>query len=178
MNGVDNLECLALQLQCLIKINRLDLAKKTLAVMQEKDDDATLTQLATAWFNIELGGDKLQDAYYIFQEFCDKFSSTVLLLNGQAVCFLGQEKYEEAEAVLRESLEKDYNHYDTLVNSITLAEHTDNNLDIINRHLTELKESHRNSSLVSDYNKKKTEFESLVGQYGPSNKTPINQISV
>lgn len=50
-----DLECLAMQLQSHLKINRLDLAKATLAKMQEKDDDATLTQLATAWINIELG---------------------------------------------------------------------------------------------------------------------------
>lgn len=74
--STSDLECLAMQLQCLLQMNRLDMAKKTLARMQEKDDDATLTQLATAWLNIEQGGDKLQDAYYIFQDFCDKFVAT------------------------------------------------------------------------------------------------------
>lgn len=51
----NDLESLALQLQCFLKINRLDLARKSLSKMQEKDDDATLTQLATAWINIEQG---------------------------------------------------------------------------------------------------------------------------
>lgn len=145
--------------------------------MQEKDDDATLTQLCQAWFNIEVGGEKLQDAYYIFQEFADKFAPTVLLLNGQAVCYLGQEKYEDAEPVLRESLEKDFNNYDTLVNSISLTEHTDNNIDIINRYLSQLKESHGDSRLVAEFNKKKSEFNNLCNQYQPSNSTPVNEIS-
>lgn len=146
--------------------------------MQEKDDDATLTQISMAWLYIEIGGEKLQDAYYIFQEFCDKFSPTVLLLNGQAACFLAQEKYEEANSVLRESLEKDFNNYDTLVNSIILTQHTDNNIDVVNRHLSQLKDSHSNSPLIMDYNKKKSDFENLCLQYQPSNPTPPSQISI
>ena len=54
----------------------------------------------------------------------DKNSSTPVLLNGQAVCFLGQAKYEEAEGALQEAIDKDPNNPDTLINMMVLAHHT------------------------------------------------------
>ena len=80
--------------------------------MMEKDEDATITQLAMAWTNLALGGDKIQEAYYIYQEMIDKLGSTSTLLNGQAVTFLAQGKYSEAEAALNEAMEKDPNNPD------------------------------------------------------------------
>ena len=119
----DHLECLALKIQALLAIHRPDLAKKELKVMMEKDEDATITQLAMAWTNMSLGGEKIQEAYYIYQEMIDKLGSTATLLNGQAVTFLAQGKYSEAEAALNEAMERDPNNPDTLVNMIVLSQH-------------------------------------------------------
>uniref|UniRef100_U5EV50 Coatomer subunit epsilon n=1 Tax=Corethrella appendiculata TaxID=1370023 RepID=U5EV50_9DIPT len=178
LHGVFHLEFLSLQLQCLLSMNRVDLAKKVLQTMQEKDDDATLTQLSQAWLHIQIGGEKLQDAFFIFQDFCDKFSPSLLLLNGQAVCYIGQQKYDEAENILRECLNKDPSNYDTLINLLTLSQQKEKNNSLFNRYLSQLSDEHKDSQLIVSYGKKQAEFDRLVLQYGPSNNKSIADIAV
>lgn len=52
------------------------------------------------------GGSKVQEAYYIFQDFCDRYVQTTLLLNGRAVCCMQMGRFEEAETTLLEALNK------------------------------------------------------------------------
>jgi len=92
--------------QAYLKISRLDLARKQLQAMKNAEDDATLTQITEAWVNIYLGGEKTQEAFYIFQELAEKHSVTVRLLNGQAVCHIHAGRFEEAEDLLMEALER------------------------------------------------------------------------
>lgn len=161
----DHLECLALKIQALLAIHRPDLAKKELKVMMEKDEDATITQLAMAWTNMSLGGEKIQEAYYIYQEMIDKLGSTATLLNGQAVTFLAQGKYSEAEAALNEAMERDPNNPDTLVNMIVLSQHQGKAPEVSNRFLSQLKDMDPNHSFVLKLNSKEQDFERMVLQY-------------
>ena len=70
----------------------------------------------------------------------DKLGGTALLLNGQAVTFIAQGKYAEAETALGEALEKDPNNPETLVNLVVLAQHQGKTQEQATRLLSQLKD--------------------------------------
>jgi len=133
------MEHLALTVQIFLKMDRPDLAQKTVKTMQQGDEDATLTQIALAWTHLAAGGGKLQEAAYVFDELADKFEATVMLRNGAAVAYIHMGKYEDAERCLLEAITKGQNDPDTLVNLICCYQHMNKPPDLVNRYIAQLK---------------------------------------
>ncbi len=144
-SSAGSLELLALAIQVALQIERPDVAKKLLGVMQQKDDDAPLTQLANAWVNVALGGEAITEATYIFQELGDRFNWTPKLLNGAATCNMVQGKFDVAEKQVLEALSKDPAQADSLANLVTLCLYTNKPAEA---HLSKLRAADPNHPLV------------------------------
>ncbi|AQK46595.1 Coatomer subunit epsilon-2 [Zea mays] len=144
-NSGGSMELLALNVQIYLQMNRTDHAEKQLRVMQQLDEDHTLTQLANAWVDLVLGGSKIQEARLIFQDLSEKYPTTCTILNGKALCSMHMGNFEDAEGLLLESLNKDAKDTETLANltvcSLNLGKPA-------TRYLNQLKLAHPDHALV------------------------------
>ncbi|EDQ89865.1 uncharacterized protein MONBRDRAFT_18975 [Monosiga brevicollis MX1] len=165
LHGVEAVEAMALYIQILLQMNRLDLAKKKLSELQKLDEDSTMTQLATAWVGLATGGDKIQEAFYIFQELSDKFGPTPLLLNGQAATHVQQGQYDEAEEALLAALEKDSNNAETLINLVAVSTYMGKAPEVAQRYLNQLRDSAPEHPYVADLAEKEGLFQTFCQQY-------------
>jgi coatomer protein complex subunit epsilon len=144
-NTGGTMELHALNVQIFIKMHRTDYAEKQLRIMQQIDEDHTLTQLANAWLNLAVGGSKIQEADLIFQDFSEKYPMTSLILNGTAVCRMHMGNFDEAETQLLEALNKDAKDPETLANLVVCSLHLGKSSS---RYLSQLKLAHPDHILV------------------------------
>uniref|UniRef100_A0A1D1YJR0 Coatomer subunit epsilon n=1 Tax=Anthurium amnicola TaxID=1678845 RepID=A0A1D1YJR0_9ARAE len=158
-NAGGTMELHALNVQMYLKMNRADYAEKQLKIMQQIDEDHTLTQLATAWHNIAVGGSKIQEAYLIFQDFSEKYQMTGLILNGKAVCCMHMGHFDEAETLLVDALTKDPRDPETLANLIVCSLHLGKSST---RYLSQLKLHHPEHMLVKRISGAEDSFDRAV----------------
>ncbi|KAM7505736.1 hypothetical protein LguiB_004640 [Lonicera macranthoides] len=153
------MELHALNAQIFLKMHRADYAEKQLRIMQQIDEDHTLTQLANAWINLAVGGSKIQEAYLIFQDFSEKYQMTGLILNGKAVCCMHMGNFDDAETLLLEALNKDAKDPETLANLIVCSLHLGKPSS---RYLSQLKLSHPDHTLVKRSSAAEESFDRAV----------------
>jgi len=133
--------------------------------MAAKDEDAPLTQLCSGWLYLAIGGDKLQEAFYIFTEMAEKNSKTPLLSVGLASVLIAQGKYEEADSVLAESLEKDPNHLETVINQVVVSQFLGKSPEVCTRLLSQLRNTNQNHPFVVEYQLKEQQFQKLCQSF-------------
>ncbi|KAG7009788.1 coatomer subunit epsilon [Physcia stellaris] len=116
-----NLEAIALIVQIHLQQNRTDLALKEVTAARKWAQDNLLVNIAESWLGLRLGGDKYQQAFYVFDEMAQTPStSTAKSLIGQAVAEMHLGRFPEAEAALQQALEKEPENADAIANSIVL----------------------------------------------------------
>lgn len=156
------LELLAVKVQTLLRIDRADVAAKEVAEMTKIDEDATLTQLATAWTALAKGGDGVQDAVYIYQDLLERHGATDQILNGMALCAIAKGKPEEAERSLQEALVKNPNCVNTLINVIACAKYRNKPAELVARYFEQLGRVAPGNAWLKEYLAKEQEFDNLA----------------
>lgn len=162
VRGSHDLEHQALLVQLYLRMNRPDVATKTLRQMHIADDDSTLTQLATTWVYLAEGGAKFQEAAYIFQELMDKYDASVLLLNSLSVAFMHMDQYDDAEKELMNAIGKNPTDPDTLINLICCFRHTGKSAEVVQRKIKELQRAAPQHAWTSDFEDISSGFDSSV----------------
>eukprot|EP01002_Notosolenus_urceolatus_P003137 NODE_1826_length_1288_cov_17.941889_g1511_i0.p1 GENE.NODE_1826_length_1288_cov_17.941889_g1511_i0~~NODE_1826_length_1288_cov_17.941889_g1511_i0.p1 ORF type:complete len:336 (+),score=89.00 NODE_1826_length_1288_cov_17.941889_g1511_i0:227-1234(+) len=147
----------ALAVDCLLRLNRVDLAEQEYNQMVGIDDDHTLTLLSGAWIGLEktrrretgsssapASGEKLSvhASAKFLEQVCETYGSTCQLLNGLALCKMVVSDWPAAEKILLDAQTKRNNDADTLVNLITVSAQLGKPAELSNRYISQLKESH------------------------------------
>lgn len=130
-------EAVALIVQIHLEQNRLDLAIKEVAAARRWAQDSLLVNLVESWVGLRVvctpnldervstnglqGGEKYQQAFYVFEELAQapSTSSTQSLIS-QAVAEIHLGRLEEAEAALQQALVKDPKNAEVIANMVAL----------------------------------------------------------
>ena len=119
------MEHLAMCIQIYIKIDRLDLAKQSLELLKQADEDSILAQLGSAQLAISTGKSCADDAVHMLMGLSEQYRPSLVLLNYLAVANMVGGKYEAAESNLKEAIDEfsGENDADTLVNMVCVSQH-------------------------------------------------------
>ncbi|KAJ3290918.1 hypothetical protein HDU79_002877 [Rhizoclosmatium sp. JEL0117] len=155
-----NLEALALTIQTLLKMNRLDLAKKEVATMKTWADDATLAQMIEAWTNLYPSADeKFNEAFYTFDELAASSTATAKLLTSKAVSKIHAGKFDEAEELLGNALNWNNNDAEALINLIVVAHATGKPAEVAVRLTNQLRDAAPNHIYLQELKLKEDMFD-------------------
>ncbi|XP_041980647.1 coatomer subunit epsilon [Aricia agestis] len=169
LHGAESLELRAFTLQCLLAMNRPDLARKQLKLLQDIEDDATLTQLAQAWLNLSQGGPGVQDAHYSILELSERLGALgagPAAVGAAAAAARGM--WEEAEQMLTEAQVRAPQQPELLLGLAVTAAHSGKPPEVSARYLAQLLDAHPDHPFSKEYTAKTNEIKRLAAHYQPS----------
>lgn len=157
-----SLEAVAIIAQIHLQQNRIDLAIKEVAAARKWAQDSLLVNLAESWVGLRQGGDKYQQAFYVFEELAQAPStSSVWSLVSQAVCELHLGRVEEAQAALDQI--KDPN-AEAIANKLVLAAVSGSDTSELTAELQKVNAKHQ---LLVDLAEKDELFDKAAAKYAP-----------
>ncbi|KAF5559553.1 coatomer epsilon subunit [Fusarium napiforme] len=160
-----SLDAVSLIVQIHLQQNRTDLALKEVSAARRWAQDSLLVNLAESWVGLRIGGEKYQQAFYVFEELAQAPStSSVRSLVSQAVCELHLGRTEEAQAALEQALEKDANNADAIANLLVLNVISGNQSDEFAQILKSVKPNHQ---FLADLEEKSALFDKAATKYSP-----------
>ncbi|RYP34536.1 hypothetical protein DL767_004248 [Monosporascus sp. MG133] len=140
-----SLDAVALITQIHLQQNRTDLAVKEVSAARRWAQDSLLVNLAESWVGLRVGGDKYQQAFYVFEELAQAPStSSIVSLVSQAVCELHLGRVEEAQGALEQAIQKQPDYAEAISNLLVLTV-------VIGKDPSELKESLRKMAPEHQY---------------------------
>jgi hypothetical protein len=154
----DNLDKMAMAVHIFLKLDRVDLAQRTLTQMQIVEDDDCLTVLAGAAIAVAEGDDaKLEAASLNLEELVERHGPSLVIYNALAACKMASRKFPQAFNYLKNARDaaKRMNiptPAETLVNTTVCLQHMNTSQlssklkknDLIARVTLELETSHPN----------------------------------
>ena len=77
-------------------------------------------------------------------------------------------KFEDAESILQEALNRDSNNPETLLNMSVLAQNLGKSAEVSYRFISQLKAGHDGHTFTKDYQCKVSDFQRIAGSYKTS----------
>jgi coatomer subunit epsilon len=115
-------DAVALITQIHLQQNRTDLALKEVKAARSWAQDSLLVNLAESWVGLRLGGERYQQAFYVFEELAQApATSSIYSLVSQAVAEMHLGRVEEAQAALEQAMQKKPDFSDALANLLVLT---------------------------------------------------------
>ncbi|KAI1136179.1 coatomer epsilon subunit-domain-containing protein [Hypoxylon sp. FL0543] len=158
-----SLDAVALITQIHLQQNRTDLALKEVTAARRWAQDSILVNLAESWVGLRIGGEKYQQAFYVFEELAQAPStSSIISLVSQAVCELHLGRVEEAQSALEQAIQKQPDYTEAIANLLVLTV-------IIGKDPSELTSSLKKAApqhpFLVDLKEKSELFDKAAGKY-------------